>query len=352
MRLGSLYAGQKIAKPTHEHIRAYANQIMWSEKLEDYYTPKKLGKHWVSNFFNRNPSVKEALQSANRPQDLLRLDHDWEKALYYQSALIQWFARDLPVTSRFDFPGASETFYTFRSAIWHHKLNETAQGVLLMNEAMKKLELEVCRGDLNVIQDVCLNIVGMLDRYGKHGEACFVLEHYSNMSLVRYDVSAAKTPTLLLQHNFASALHGIIKRNGDQSLYFRHLAGIYAHELERTQNQPSRTTLQAQRRHRIIVRDSRRRSTDDETDAILRDSKDLLQSAIHQLGPTEDRTLRIENDTLRLQSYIGSFNDDYLNRVDEALSKLSERYPPERRQDCGSWSETHGPPTTFPGAEV
>lgn len=174
---------QKNAKPIHEHIRVYANKLMWSEKLEDYYTPKELGKHWVSNFLNRNPNVKEALQSANRPQDLLLLDHDWEKALCYQFALIQWYARDLPETSRFDFPGASETFYTFRSAIWHYKLDETVQGVLLIMEAFGKIEKEVSKGDLNVVQDVYLIIVGMLDRYGMHDTACGVLDHYSEMSL-------------------------------------------------------------------------------------------------------------------------------------------------------------------------
>jgi hypothetical protein len=328
-------------RPTYQQITAFAGTILAvGDNLAPGGNYRGLGKNWISSFFYRNPEIKAFLQSTNIPPRLLHENEtafNWNKMLYFQFALFQLAKRDPSWTSvsKFDFPGATQTYHTLKCAIWHFKAHDMTNGGRFVRKAFVTLEEEVSKGDLNVVQDICLNLLGMLNRNNQHAIGIAMLRHCSDWVQIR--------PPQQLHYNIFLALSEIMGQGGAQSDYYlRQLTGIYAVELNRVGASPDRRATQAQRRHQLIVRDSRTTATAEEINATISSSEHLLKLATSELGSTHDRTLRIENDTLRLQSYIGTFQDSYIRRVDDAMSKLAQLYPPGHGRDTFElWLDSH-----------
>ena len=218
--------------------------------------------------------------------------------------------------SKFDYPGASKTYNTFYCAILHIQANDHVFGGRFLRKAFQTLHDEIIDAGLDIIQDVCLNILGTLIRHD-------VPEIGTEM--LKYCISLfKKNPTREHQIQFFSALLNIMGQNKSQSSYYLYrLSDLYSLELRRHRGSYSRSTLQAQRWHHLIVRDSETAVAVREVDTIITAYQRLLRSACSELGSDHDITMRIENELLSIQHYLGAYRGNYVARLESFMSKVA-----------------------------
>ncbi|KAJ3538773.1 hypothetical protein NM208_g5760 [Fusarium decemcellulare] len=328
-------------RPTYEQIREFATGI-----LIENGGSGQLGKNWVFRFMKRHPKLKDMPCRPNRLFYQNQSSLQWNKALYLQHNLFEWAKSDPKWTSaaRFDFPGAVRTYQTFKCAIKHftrartlkitsfERTTESMYGGCFLNKAFQTILVELTEGDLNVIQDICLNIFGTLVRYDLWEVGTKMLWY---CSAFLKEKSGNKLPS----DSFAALARIMGPDKHETNYYLGRLTGLYASTLEQMAGSSHRRTTQAQRRHLLIVRDFETTASADEVNSIITSYEGLLISAIQELGRTHDQTLRIENEVLTLQNYIRRYQDDYIARVDASMFQVTRLYAAEQRFE--RWDPSH-----------
>jgi hypothetical protein len=68
----------------------------------------------------------------------------------------------------------------------------------------------------------------------------------------------------------------------------------------------------------------------------------LFEAAVSELGKTHNKTLRIENETLKTQHYAHLYPEDYITRIEASMSELELLYTSEQEQATfGPWHRWH-----------
>lgn len=321
--------------PANKQITEFARKHLPKEDS------KPLGVNWMTGFLRRNPEIKSTLfRSTHIASGLLHdseFSFHWNKALRSQLEIFDFAKNHLQWSSasQFDFQGATQTYQTLKCSIMHFNDNDLIHGGRILRKAFLTLAKELAEASPNVIQDICLNIVGALVRWNFPEIATLMLQHCSELFRTNNERH--------LYYVFFECLSRVLcKDKAHLDHYLWQLTRLYADELENNRSSNDRSSIQAKRRHHLIVRDSKTAATTEDACKMINSSESLLTCAISELGSLHDKTLRIENEALRMQHYVGRYQDDYITRIDHSIDRITEYYASgQRNEPFEGWDMSH-----------
>ena len=325
----------KGTPPSNKQIAEFASGFLTGRES------KPLGVNWIRGFLSRHPEIKARLSGqkrlAPRVMHESELSFHWSEALHFQLEIFE-LARCDPrwvSVSRFEFPGAAETNHTLKCAMKHLQANDIINGGRILRKAFQTLDEEIVEGDLNVIQDICLNVFRATVDCDFPKIGTLMLQHCSNLF--------GKNHKQQLYCVFFKALSRVpCNDKAQMDHYLSQLTRLYAVELEQIRPSSNRSYIQARRRRCSIGRDFKTTATTEEVEILMHSCEQLLTSAISELGIEHDKTLRIENETLRMQFYIGRYQPDYIARVDRSIDRIIGWYTFERGPvPFEGWEKSH-----------
>ncbi|KAF0324484.1 hypothetical protein GQ607_008188 [Colletotrichum asianum] len=236
--------------------------------------------------------------------------------------------------SKFDYEGAPQTYYILKCSMMHFDDGDHVNGGRMLRKAFVTLEQELSDWSLTVVQDVCLNILGITLRYDyaeigtrmlRHCGHLFGLKHHNRLYCIFFES---------LAHAFA-----FCQDMAHSDYHLRKLTGLYANELDHVRSCSDRGSIQANRRYRLIEWNSEDKEAAKE---IISRSECLLTEAVSELEDLDDKRLRIQNEALRMQSYFHDYQDDYIDKIRRPENELKKHYASKQKViPFESWEQSH-----------
>ncbi|KXH60879.1 transposase [Colletotrichum nymphaeae SA-01] len=322
-------------RPSNAQIKEFACRLGPVEDSSAY------GKNWTRGYYSRNPTAKRIRSSPGRISSKLLHDNElsfhWSKALLLQRGIFNLALNDTRLTShsKFDYQGAPQTNHIIKCSLMHFNDGDIEIAGRMLRKAFVNLEHELSEGSLTVVQDVCLNIFGITLSYNREQIGYMMLRHCSHLF-------GLKHVNRLYCIFFECLTHVFCQGKEHSEYYLSQLSMLYANELDNVRSCNDRSSIHANRRYRLITRNSKNNATAEDFLEMKSRSERLLARAASELGNIDDKTLRILNEALRMQNYVHEYDTNYIYRINQARSELEEHYASEQgNTSFESWEQPH-----------